>query len=156
MPAIFVHAKEDILDLLRKSVWPNVKAINLAVDIFYAPDFRKRSSMKRIGLISLFAVMILLFSAILMFRRTRAVEIAVNVRDLPEHDIRLIATPTETYSFWKKTYAEEAIRMKSALGEQRVLDSMLSLYRKMPSRAAAWCSSKSVCEGCISLSLHQF
>lgn len=47
--------------------------------------------MKRIGLISLFAVLILLVSATLILRRTRAVDIAVNVRDLPEYGVRLVA-----------------------------------------------------------------
>lgn len=54
--------------------------------------------MKRIGLIALFAVVILVVFATLVFRRTRAVDIAVNVRDLPEYGVRLIAATDPSFN----------------------------------------------------------
>jgi hypothetical protein len=54
--------------------------------------------MKRIGLIALFAVVILFVSAALIFRRTRAVDVAVNVRDLPEHGVRLIPATDPSFN----------------------------------------------------------
>ena len=54
--------------------------------------------MKRIGLIALFAVVILFVSAALMFRRTRAVDVAVNVRDLSEYGVRLIPATDPSFN----------------------------------------------------------
>lgn len=54
--------------------------------------------MKRIGWVALFAVVILFISAALMFRRTRAVDVAVNVRDLPEYGVRLITAADPSFN----------------------------------------------------------
>jgi hypothetical protein len=54
--------------------------------------------MKRIGLIVLLAVVSLFVSAALVLRRTRAVDVAVNVRDLPEYGVRLVSAADPSFN----------------------------------------------------------